>query len=81
MSKKKAAEKVETNDVMPELTGFGIHPAEGPGNLWLAFRFTNYGDVEILTPPRNGKHVGERKPTATGRMMAAQRIQLHQAKR
>ncbi len=60
---------------MPELTGFNILRVDGV-NKWLAVRFTSHGQFEVLTPMRNGEHVGESKLAATSTVMHSQRIEL-----
>lgn len=55
----------------PIVAGLGISQALSPKG-WVAYRCTTGGDIKVLTPKSaTGEVVGESKPSAAARMMAA----------
>lgn len=56
---------------MPELWGLGV--SKVPGG-YLAYKLSNLGKVEILSPRRKGQFAPESQHSAVARMMDAQRV-------
>jgi hypothetical protein len=54
----------------PEVWGHGVSSKLSPSG-YVAYRISNRGQVEVLSPLRHGKVAGETKHSAQARMMAA----------